>query len=98
MATATATQDKPNTGDEKQMRGMTKSAILLMALKADSASRVLKLLDPDLIEDITREIAQLDMVDVETRGKVVSITWPLPGNTWKWAVLGYAKHAAAARH
>jgi flagellar motor switch protein FliG len=93
MATATATQDKPNTGDEKQMRGMTKSAILLMALKADSASRVLKLLDPDLIEDITREIAQLDMVDVETRGKVVDEFYHLALARQYLEVggLGYAK-------
>ncbi len=50
---------------------MSKAAILLMALRAETASKVLKLLDPDLIEELTREIAQLDMVDQSTRGKVI---------------------------
>lgn len=61
---------QPST-DEKQIRGKTKAAILLMALKADAASRVLKLLDPDLIEEVTREIAQLDLVDQEMRGRII---------------------------
>jgi len=42
-----------------------------MALKAEAASKVLRLLDPDLIEDVTREIAQLDLVDQDVRGKVI---------------------------
>jgi len=53
------------------VRGKTKAAILLMALKADAASKVLRLLDPELIEDVTREIAQLDLVDQNARGKVI---------------------------
>jgi flagellar motor switch protein FliG len=58
-------------GDERSLSGVTKAAILLMALKGDVASRVLKLLDDELIEEVSREIAQLDMVDQQVRGQVI---------------------------
>jgi flagellar motor switch protein FliG len=58
-------------GEEKVIGGLTKAAVLLMALKGEVASRVIKLLDEELIEDISREIAQLDLVDQPTRGKVI---------------------------
>jgi flagellar motor switch protein FliG len=53
------------------MGGLTKTAILFMSLPPDAAAKILKLFDEDLIEDVTREIAQLDVVDQEVRGKVV---------------------------
>ncbi|MCB9851323.1 MAG: flagellar motor switch protein FliG [Phycisphaerales bacterium] len=90
---ATETVEKPKGAEEKQLRGMTKSAILLMALKADAASKVLKQLDPDLIEDLTREIAQLDVVDRDTRGRVIDEFYNLAMARQYLEVggLGYAK-------
>ncbi len=53
------------------IKGATKAAILLVSLEGDASADILRHLEQDLVEDITREIAQLDMVDVETRGQVV---------------------------
>jgi flagellar motor switch protein FliG len=50
---------------------MTRAAILLVSLSQESAAKVLRRLDPDLVEDISRAIAQLDVVDEKTRGEVV---------------------------
>ena len=57
--------------DAPPLRGTTKAAILLVALDGDSSAAILRQLDQDVVEDITREIAQLDIVDVATRGRVV---------------------------
>ncbi|MBI4717332.1 MAG: flagellar motor switch protein FliG [Planctomycetes bacterium] len=57
--------------DTSSIRGLTKSAILLLSLERDIAAAVMRQLDPDTIEEITREIAQVDRVSVETRGAVV---------------------------
>lgn len=53
------------------MRGTTKAAVLLVSLDGESSAAVLRQLDQDLVEDLTREIAQLDVVDLETRGKIM---------------------------
>ena len=66
----------PNTAveadkEEKEMNGVTKAAILLMSLKPDTSARILKILDDNLVEEITREIAQLDLIDENTRSRVI---------------------------
>ena len=53
------------------MKGMTKAAILLLALDPDVAGSVLKLMEKEVVEDLTREIAQIDFVDPVSRGKIV---------------------------
>ncbi len=67
MAVETA---KPGSAD-KQVSGMTKAAILMLALKPDAAAKVMRLLDEELVEDISREIAQLNDVPPDRVGKVV---------------------------
>lgn len=57
-----ASQDTP---------GVAKAAILLLSLSKGSSSAVLKQLDQDTIEVITREIAQIDLVDPTRRNSVV---------------------------
>ncbi|HEY3244199.1 MAG TPA: flagellar motor switch protein FliG [Phycisphaerae bacterium] len=59
------------TDSDEPVRGTAKAAILLLAMKADTASKVLKLLDHELVEDITREIASIDLVQHSVRGKIV---------------------------
>jgi len=63
----------PTTSSEApaNLRGATKAAVLLLAVNHESAARVLKVLPPHLLEEVTREIASLDLVDQATRGKVV---------------------------
>lgn len=53
------------------IKGATKAAILLLSLEGDSSAAVLRELPNELVEDITREIARLDLIDSEERGKVV---------------------------
>ena len=55
----------------RHLRGTQKTAVLLLALNRESAARILKLLPETIVEDVTREIAQLDLVDQATRSKVV---------------------------
>ena len=58
-------------GDAAAPKGITKAAILLLALDREVSAAVLRKLDQDTVEEITREIAHLDRVDPEIRGKVV---------------------------
>ena len=57
--------------EKASIKGTTKAAILLIALERDCSAAVLRHLDEEIVEDITREIAQLDVVDPEQRGKVI---------------------------
>ncbi len=51
--------------------GVTKAAILLLSLESDTAGAMLKLIPPDLIEDVTRELASLGSVPTELRRSVI---------------------------
>ena len=90
MAEATA---KATASSEKGLSGATKAAILLMALEAEVAAKVLKLLDEAVVEELTREIAQLDLIDQVTRGKVIDEFYHLAMARQYVEVggLGYAK-------
>jgi flagellar motor switch protein FliG len=57
--------------DENKLSGAAKAAILLLALETESAAKVLKELDENTIETITREIASIDLVDQAQRGRIV---------------------------
>lgn len=52
-------------GQRTALTGVQKSAVLCMALGPESASRILQQLDPEEIEDVTREIATLGAVEPE---------------------------------
>lgn len=52
--------------------GVRKAAIMLLALKPDSAAEVMKRLPPDRVEKVSREIAALDQVNGEQRNKVIN--------------------------
>lgn len=53
------------------MKGSTKAAVLLVSLDAEASATILRQLDHEVVEDLTREIAQLDIIDVDMRGAVV---------------------------
>lgn len=53
------------------LTGLRKVAILLLSMDADTSSKVLKHLPRDTVEDITREIAALDMVEPEVANQVI---------------------------
>src|SRR3990172_2907057 len=68
---AKQTLDSPATAEQGPLKGVTKAAILLLNMEKDIAAAVLRQLDEDIVEDITREIAQLDLVGADERGKVI---------------------------
>lgn len=43
----------------------------MVSLGGEPASAILRHLDSDMVEEITREIAQLDLIDAQQRGKVI---------------------------
>jgi flagellar motor switch protein FliG len=59
------------TAQATELHGVTKAAILLVSMTGEVAADVLRHLDDAAVEEITREIAQLDLVGPEARGKVV---------------------------
>jgi len=57
--------------ESASLKGVTKAAILLLNMDKEVAVAVLRHLDEEIVEDITREIAQLDIVGQDERGKVI---------------------------
>ena len=57
--------------DPSQLDGLSKAAILLMSLETASASAMLKQLQPEQVEEVTRELAGLGRVSTELRNAVV---------------------------
>ncbi len=51
--------------------GVTKAAVLLLSLDSEVAGAMLKQVPPDLIEDVTRELASLGSVPMELRRAVI---------------------------
>ncbi|MCH7721342.1 MAG: flagellar motor switch protein FliG, partial [Planctomycetes bacterium] len=62
---------KRSAAEEEALSGTCKAAILMMALSADVSAKVLRLLDEEVVEEITREIASLDLVRPAQRSAVV---------------------------
>ncbi len=65
MSTAPAVQS------ERTLKGSQKAAVLLLSLETEVAARILKLLDANIVEEITREIASLENVTDKVSNKVV---------------------------
>ena len=47
--------------------GVRKSAILLLSLGQDQAAEILRRLPPEAVEEVSREIASLSEISVDTR-------------------------------
>jgi flagellar motor switch protein FliG len=52
--------------------GVTKAAVLLLALGPDQAGAILKLMQPEQIEEVTRELAGLGLVPEKLKGDVIA--------------------------
>ena len=55
----------------QELNGLTKAAILLLAVGPDRAAMVLKALDQETVEEVTRELAGLGRIPGATRSSVV---------------------------
>ena len=78
---------------DKPLSGAAKAAILLLSLGPERSAKVVKLLDDHILEDVTREIASIDLVDQGSRGKVVRefYTLALARQYAEAGGIGYAK-------
>ncbi|MHC4611268.1 MAG: flagellar motor switch protein FliG, partial [Planctomycetota bacterium] len=91
---AEGTAATAQTGEEAPaLRGTTKAAILLLAMSDEAAAGVLKLLPQEVVEDVTRQIATLDMVDPGARAQVIEEFYHLAMARQHAEIggLGYAK-------
>jgi flagellar motor switch protein FliG len=57
--------------DPADLEGLTKAAILLLAIGPDQAAMMLKTMPPETIEEITRELASLGRVPSELQSAVI---------------------------
>ncbi|MEC9374339.1 MAG: flagellar motor switch protein FliG, partial [Planctomycetota bacterium] len=55
----------------EELDGVTKAAILILSLEADVASSLLKHIDPEQLEEVTRELAQIGRVPDPLRMSVI---------------------------
>ncbi len=76
-----------------ELSGVTKAAILVLSLETDPASAMLKMLAPESLEDVTRELAGLGDVPPELRAAVIEefYTVSLAHQFSNEGGLGYAK-------
>lgn len=81
----------------EDLTGVRKAAVLLVALQQETAAKVLKNLDGELIEELSREIAAIDYIAPEVRESVVKEFYNLVmarqyvdagGMTWARTLLG----------
>lgn len=77
----------------RALNGTSKAAVLLLNLDGDVAAAVLRHLDEETVEEITREIARLDLVGSDERGKVIEefYNMALARSYAKQGGVGYAK-------
>lgn len=61
---------KPDSPDA-DMNGARKAAVLLLALKQETAAKVLKKIDRIKVEEVSREIAAIDKVSAQQRSAIV---------------------------
>jgi len=57
--------------DEREYTGVTKAAVFLLAVGPETAGTILKSMDRDAVEDVTREIASLGPVPMDRREDIV---------------------------
>lgn len=63
--------EQPNDTSSNELNGLKKSAILLLSLNSDVSSKVLQLLPHETVEEITREIASLDLIEPDVSSRVM---------------------------
>ncbi|MFZ4429101.1 MAG: flagellar motor switch protein FliG [Phycisphaerales bacterium] len=63
-------QPLPNSIDE--LEGITKAAILLLAVGTERAAKMLKFMDPKAVEEVTRELAGLGRVPAALHAEVIA--------------------------
>lgn len=80
----------------EELTGARKAAVLLVALKHDTAAKILRCMDADRVEELSREVAAIDAIAPEVRDHVIREFYNLltarqyvdaGGMTWARALL-----------
>lgn len=58
--------------DIEELTGLRKGAILLLALRQETAANVMKAMPREMVEEISREIAGIDRITTQARQQVIS--------------------------
>ena len=66
-----AADTSKETEDKTSLNGMRKAAILLLSMDSETSSKVLRLLPRSTVEDVTHEIAAIDLVDPDVSASVI---------------------------
>lgn len=61
-----------NPENESTLNGLRKAAILLLSMDAETSAKVVQLLPRHSVEEVTREIASIDLVNPDTSSAVVT--------------------------
>ncbi len=85
-------KDIPETQDVGELNGTQKVAILLLALDQEAAGTILRGMDPDAVEDVTRELATMGAVPSNVRDAVVDEFYQLT-MVQSWAAEGGLDYA-----
>ncbi|MAE66725.1 MAG: flagellar motor switch protein FliG [Phycisphaeraceae bacterium] len=76
----------------EDLSGLTKSAVLLLAIDAEASTLVLKQLEPKRVEEVTRELASLGFIPDKVRDRVLDEFYELV-LAQKWANEGGLDYA-----
>ena len=87
-------KDIPETQDLSELDGTQKAAILLLSLDQDSAGLILRGLDAEAVEEVTRELATMGSVPPAVRDAVITEFYQL-AMAQSWAAEGGLEYAIA---
>jgi flagellar motor switch protein FliG len=72
MATMPKAPEAPQeTAQPVNMKGLTKAAVMLLALDPDSSGKIMKHMSREVVEEVTREVAGLAMISGQERSAVI---------------------------
>ena len=77
-----------------ELSGLTKASVLMLTLDDDAAAILLKAMAPKIVEEITRELANLGEIPQKSRDKIVQEFYDL-AIAQQWATRGGLGHAKA---
>ncbi|MCG3137969.1 MAG: Flagellar motor switch protein FliG [Phycisphaerae bacterium] len=64
--------NKPAIEPSEELNGLRKAAILLLSLDVETSAKVMKLLPRNAVEDVTREIASMEVVEQKAANLIVN--------------------------
>ncbi len=92
MRNGSTLRKEPAIDTTKELTGLRKAAILFLSIDQESASLILKQMEPRAVEEVTRELAALGEVPPSVRNKIIQEFYDL-ALAQNWASEGGLEHA-----